>query len=193
LAGSSFNNIPVVNNEELHQTVRVKVNQSAELAQFIAPSSMMNVNGTPYLGEAAYGGLGLAGQTTDQMQNTELLVLVTPRLVALSPRKDSHVIYAGRGSLEGAGAMGFTQQERRNGMQLTPPDQSQLQQQQQQPAEQQQPPPEQQQNPQQPAGQQNGQPPQPPIQGAFPQPPNPTQANPPVTNPPGQVSPPEQQ
>jgi type II secretory pathway component GspD/PulD (secretin) len=184
LAGTSFNNIPVVNNEELHQTVRVKVNQSAELAQFIAPSSMTNVNGTPYLGEVAHGGLDLAAQTTDQLQNTELLVLVTPRLVALSPRKDSHVIYAGRGSLEGAGAMGFTQQERRGGMQLQPPDQTQ-QQQQPPPTDQQQQTPPQQQPPQQPA--------QAPIQGAVPQPPDPTQANPPVTNPPGQVSPPNQQ
>jgi type II secretory pathway component GspD/PulD (secretin) len=191
LAGTSYNNIPVVNNEELHQTVRVKVNQSAELAQFIAPSSMMNTNGTPYLGEVAHGGLDLAAQTTDQVQNTELLVLVTPRLVALSPRRDNHVIYAGRGSLEGAGAMGFTQQERRSGMQLTPPDQSQQQPPpaDQQPQQQQPPADQPQQNPQQPAPN----PAQPPIQGAVPQPPDPTQANPPVTNPPGQVSPPNQQ
>jgi type II secretory pathway component GspD/PulD (secretin) len=190
LAGSSFNNIPVVNNEELHQTARVKMNQTAELAQFIAPTSMINVNGTPYLGEVAHGGLDMAAQTTNQVQNTELLVLVTPRLVALSPRKDNHVIYAGHGSLQGAGAFGFTQQERRGGMQLPPPDQSQQQQQPQQqpPAEQTQPPPDQQQQPQQ-----QQPPPQPPIQGANPQPPNPSQANPPATNPPGQTSQPEPQ
>ncbi|MGD0304604.1 MAG: FG-GAP-like repeat-containing protein [Candidatus Acidiferrales bacterium] len=195
LAGSSFNNIPVVNNEELHQTVRVKMNQSAELAQFIAPTSMMNVNGTPYLGEVAHGGLDLAAQTTDQVQNTELLVLVTPRLVALSPRRDHHVIYAGHGSLEGAGAFGFTQQERRGGLNLPAPDQSQLQQQQQQ-QQQPQPQPEQQQQPDQQQQQQQQPPPQPaqpPIQGAVPQPPNPSQANPPATNPPGQTSQPEPQ
>jgi type II secretory pathway component GspD/PulD (secretin) len=183
LAGSSFNNIPVVNNEELHQTVRVKMNQPAEMAQFIAPTSMINVNGTPYLGEVAHGGLDLAAQTTNQVQNTELLVLVTPRLVALSPRKDHHVIYAGHGSLEGAGAFGFTQQERHQGMQLPAPDQSQQQPQQQQPPPQSQQPEQQQQQP----------PPQPPIQGANPQPPNPSQANPPVTNPPGQTAQPEPQ
>jgi hypothetical protein len=168
LAGSSFNNIPVVNNEELHQTVRVRMNQTAELAQFIAPQKSTNVNGTPFLGEVAHGGLDLAAQTSQQDQNTELLLLVTPRLVALSSHKD-HVIYAGRGSLEGAGSFGFTQQERRNAPQLPVPDQ---------PAPQQQPPPDQQL-------------PQPPIQGAVPQPPNPTQPNPPVTNPPGQTAEPQ--
>ena len=120
LAGSSFNNIPVVNNEELHQTVRVKLNQSAELAQFIAPQTSTNLNGTPFLGEVAHGGLDLAAQTAEQNQNTELLILVTPRIVALNRRKD-HVIYAGRGSLEGAGSFGFTQQERRGGLQLPCP------------------------------------------------------------------------
>jgi type II secretory pathway component GspD/PulD (secretin) len=176
LAGSSFNNIPVVNNEELHQTVRVKLNQSAELAQFIAPQTSTNLNGTPYLGEVAHGGLDLAAQTTEQNQNTELLILVTPRIVALNHKKD-HVIYAGRGSLEGAGSFGFTQQERRGGLQLPVPEQPPQQQPQPQPQEQQQPP----------------QPAEAPIQGAVPQPPNPTQANPPVTNPPGQTSEPQPQ
>ena len=187
LAGASYNNIPVVNNEELHQTVRVKLNQSAELAQFIAPTSMLNVNGTPYLGEVAHGGLDLAGQTTNQVQNTELLVLVTPRLVALSPRKDNHVIYAGHGSLEGAGAFGFTQQERRGGMNLPAPDQSELLRQQQQLQQ------EQQQREQEEQERRQQQQAQPPIQGAVPQPPNPSQANPPATNPPGQTSQPEPQ
>ncbi|MGC1382766.1 MAG: FG-GAP-like repeat-containing protein [Candidatus Acidiferrales bacterium] len=180
LAGSSFNNIPVVNNEELHQTVRVKLNQSAELAQFIAPQTSTNLNGTPYLGEVAHGGLDLAAQTAQQNQNTELLILVTPRIVALSHKKD-HVIYAGRGSLEGAGAFGFTQQERRGGLQLPAPEQ---------PPPQPQPQPREQQTlPERPPVQ----PAEAPIQGAVPQPPNATQSNPPATNPPGQTSEPQPQ
>ncbi len=178
LAGSSFNNIPVVNNEELHQTVRVKLNQSAELAQFIAPQTSTNLNGTPFLGEVAHGGLDLAAQTAEQNQNTELLILVTPRIVALNRRKD-HVIYAGRGSLEGAGSFGFTQQERRGGLQLPVPEQPP----QPQPRPQEQQQPALQEPPSQPA--------EAPIQGAVPQPPNPTQANPPVTNPPGQTAEPQ--
>ena len=35
-----------------------------------------------------------------QQQATEVLILVTPRMVRLAPHKD-HVIYAGQGSLEG--------------------------------------------------------------------------------------------
>ena len=174
LAGQSFNNIPVVNNEELHQTVRVKMNEAAEIAQYITPQSTTAINGTPYLGEVAHASLGLAGQTTESSQRTELLILVTPRLVALNPRKD-HVIYAGRGSLEGAGSFGFTQQERRGGLNLPAPTQPQ------------QPPPDQQQPPPTDAPTQQ----QPPVQGAVPQPPNPTQQNPPVTNPPGQTAQPQ--
>jgi hypothetical protein len=173
LAGQSFNNIPVVNNEELHQTVRVKMNEAAEIAQYITPQSTMNVNGTPYLGEIAHSSGGLAGQSTETTSKTELLILVTPRLVAFNPRKD-HVIYAGRGSLEGAGSFGFTQQERRGGLNLPAPTQPQ-----QPPPDQQQPPPS-----DQPAQ-------QPPVQGAVPQPPNPNQQNPPVTNPPGQTAQPQ--
>jgi hypothetical protein len=48
------------------------------------------------------------------------MILVTPRLVALNARKD-HVIYAGRGALEGAGSFGFTQQERRSAPEIPAP------------------------------------------------------------------------
>jgi type II secretory pathway component GspD/PulD (secretin) len=120
LAGSSLNNIPVVNNEELHQTVRVNIGQTARIAEYIAPQRNTNLNGTPGLASLPYNGFGLGGLTTANNTDTELLILVTPRLVALNPRKD-HVIYAGRGALEGAGSFGFTQQERRNAPEVPAP------------------------------------------------------------------------
>jgi len=64
------------------------------------------INGTP--GVAELPGVGyLAGSQSDQDTDQELLILVTPRLVRQSPRKD-HVIYAGEGSLDQGGAVGTT-------------------------------------------------------------------------------------
>jgi type II secretory pathway component GspD/PulD (secretin) len=110
LTGTILNNIPVVSNEVVHQTVRVKTDQTAALAGFRSPQYMRGLNGTPATG--GLSGIGLLGTTEDvQNQDTEVLILVTPRMVALAPRKD-HLIYAGRGALEGPGAQGPTRQER---------------------------------------------------------------------------------
>ena len=163
LAGSSLNNIPVVNNEELHQTVRVNINQTARLAGYISPQRSTNLNGTPGVANLPYNGFGFGGITSVQNQDIELLILVTPRIVALNPRTN-HVIYAGRGALEGAGSFGFTQQERRNAPQLQAPPQE---------APQPQAPP-----PQQPQREE-------PLPSPGAQPANP----PPVTNPPGSTGP----
>jgi hypothetical protein len=116
LAGNSLNNIPVVNNQEIHQTVRVRTDQTAALAGYLAPQRTTSLNGSPGLGDLPLNGI-IGGTTTTQYSNTELLILVTPRLVALAPRKD-HVIYAGRGQLGGATSLGPTIQERRGGFQL---------------------------------------------------------------------------
>jgi type II secretory pathway component GspD/PulD (secretin) len=110
LTGTILNNIPVVSNEEIHQTVRVKTDQTAALAGFRSPQYTRGLNGTPGLGEVPGAGL-LAAAEDVQKQDTEVLILVTPRMVALAPRKD-HLIYAGRGAPEGPGAQGPTRQER---------------------------------------------------------------------------------
>jgi type II secretory pathway component GspD/PulD (secretin) len=110
LTGTILNNIPVVANEEIHQTVRIKTDQTAALAGFRSPQYMRGLNGTPAFGGLT--GVGLLGSAEDvQKQDTEVLILVTPRMVALAPRKD-HLIYAGRGALEGVGSQGPTRQER---------------------------------------------------------------------------------
>jgi type II secretory pathway component GspD/PulD (secretin) len=110
LTGTILNNIPVVSNEEIHQTVRVKMDQTAALAGFRSPQDTRGLNGTPGLGEIpAAGSLAAAEDLT--RQDTEVLILMTPRMVALAPRKD-HLIYAGRGALEGPGALGPTRQDR---------------------------------------------------------------------------------
>ena len=158
LTGSILNNIPVVANEEIHQTVRVKTDQTAALAGFRSPQYTRGLNGTPAFGGAT--GAGLLGAAEDvQQQDTEVLILVTPRMVALAPRKD-HLIYAGRGAPEGPGSAGPTHQERQERAPGVPQPQPQTQ-----PAPA--PAPEPGSQTQQPA---------PPEQGAQPQPPPPQPA-----------------
>jgi type II secretory pathway component GspD/PulD (secretin) len=160
LTGTILNNIPVVANEEVHQTVRLKTDQTAALAGFRSPQYTRGLNGTPALGGLT--GAGLLGAAEDvQKQDTEVLILVTPRMVALAPRKD-HLIYAGRGAPEGPGAEGPTRQERQERPAGAPPQVApQTQPQPQPPAEPgsqpQQPPPQSQPQPQ-PAPQQQPEP-----------------------------------
>jgi type II secretory pathway component GspD/PulD (secretin) len=116
LAGNSLNNIPVVNNQEIHQTVRVRTDQTAALAGYLAPQRITSLNGSPGLGDLPLNGV-IGGTTNSQYSDTELLILVTPRLVEMAPRKD-RLIYAGRGQLGGPSSLGPSIQERRGGFQL---------------------------------------------------------------------------
>jgi general secretion pathway protein D len=101
LSGTSFNTIPVISNDTVTQTVRVKENETAVLAGVLQHQTSAALNGTP--GIAAIPEIGLfAGDQTKQNQDQELLILVTPRMVRLAPRTD-HTIYAGQGELEGPG------------------------------------------------------------------------------------------
>ncbi|MFZ0980125.1 MAG: FG-GAP-like repeat-containing protein [Candidatus Acidiferrales bacterium] len=105
LTGTAFNAIPVISNETVEQTLRLKQNETAMLAGFLQSDLTSAIAGTP--GIAELPGVGyLAGNNQAQNQTSELLILVTPRLVRLAPHKD-RVIYAGQGSLAGeAGAGG---------------------------------------------------------------------------------------
>jgi len=102
LTSQSFNSIPVIQREAAEQTVRVKENETAVLAGFLSSQLSSAIAGTP--GIAGQPGIGwLAQNQTTQDQSSELLILVTPRLVRSAPRRD-HSIYAGQGALEGGGA-----------------------------------------------------------------------------------------
>jgi type II secretory pathway component HofQ len=114
LAGNSLNNIPVVNNQEIHQSVRVHADESALLAGYLAPQSTTTLNGTPGIANLPLSGI-VGGTTSNQFSNTEVLILVTPRIVDSATRNKEHLIYAGRGQLGGPGALGPTIQERRGG------------------------------------------------------------------------------
>jgi Flp pilus assembly secretin CpaC len=102
LTGQSFNAIPVISNESTDQTIRVKENETAALAGFIQSQVTNAMVGNPGISDVP--GIGLLDQNNNaQQQSSELLILVTPRIVRFAPRTD-HAIYAGQGSLDTAGS-----------------------------------------------------------------------------------------
>lgn len=134
LAGQSFNSIPVIDNNVLDQTVRLKENETTVLAGIMQPSITRALNGTP--GIADVPGLGvLAGNSNVQEQDSQLLILITPRMVSLAPRKDQ-AIYAGHGAPPAAT---YTPGRPERGIALPAPPQQPPPQQQQQPPVQQPP------------------------------------------------------
>src|ERR1700677_3983177 len=161
LAGTMLNNIPVVDNQEIHQNVRMRIDEPTVVAGYISPQTTTSENGEPGLNEIPVVG----ASTTIQTEYTQLIIMITPRLVEFSPHKE-HVIYARRGQIQGFGSAGPTIQERRG---FAPQPQAQPQPQPEQPPPQPAPAPEPTQQAPQPA------PPQP-----QPQPDN----NPPPVNPP---------
>jgi type II secretory pathway component GspD/PulD (secretin) len=106
LTGTSFNSIPVISNETVEQTLRLKQNETALLAGFFESDLTNAIAGTPGVAEIPGAGL-IASNQSAQTQDNELLILVTPRLVRLAPHKD-RVIYAGQGSEEGQAGAGGT-------------------------------------------------------------------------------------
>jgi hypothetical protein len=101
ISSQSFNAIPVINNEEVQQKVRLKQDETAVVAGFRSTQLSSAITGNPGLAQIPAVGL-LDQNASNQNEDTQLLILVTPRLVRLAPRKD-HSIYAGPGSLEGPG------------------------------------------------------------------------------------------
>jgi hypothetical protein len=95
LAGESINNIPVLSNRTIEQTVRLKENQSSIIIGLMQASEMGSIGGWPGLAQAGRVG-ALAGEQTTQNGNTDLLILITPREIHMAPRSQ-HSFYAGAG------------------------------------------------------------------------------------------------
>jgi len=112
VTSTSYNGIPVISNQSVEQTVRVRSDQPSLLAGIREPQTMTGVNGTPAL--AAIPGAGaLFSNQTLQNQDTELLILITPHIISQTPRPN-HLIYAGRGESEGSSGIyqrGFARSE----------------------------------------------------------------------------------
>jgi hypothetical protein len=106
ITAQSFNDIPVISDDAVEQTVRLRENETSVLAGIFQPQVTTSLSGTP--GIAAIPGIGgLEGNGSTQSEDSELLILLTPRMMLLSPRRDRE-IYAGQGAPEGfGGAVGL--------------------------------------------------------------------------------------
>jgi len=125
LGTQSFNGIPVIANQSVTQTVRLRQNETTAIAGILQPQRTTNLSGLP--GVTGLPIVGLLGSTAMiQNQDTELVILITPRTVELAAHKD-HVVYAGHHALEGAGSSGLTRPEREGGVGQPPVPQPQPQ------------------------------------------------------------------
>ena len=101
LSGTSINGIPVITNRTLTQTVRVKDDETTIIGGLLDNEETRSLTGLP--GFANIPGLGYAfGSRNNSKQDTEFLILVTPRRLR-DPQRKGAVIYAGRGDLSATG------------------------------------------------------------------------------------------
>jgi len=104
LSGSNFNGIPVISNESVTQTVRLKEGETSIIAGLLDQEQSRALTGIPGLANIPYAGY-LFGSHNDSDTNTELLIIITPRKVS-SPTRESRDIYAGQGDVSGRGSIG---------------------------------------------------------------------------------------
>lgn len=104
LAGNSINGIPVISSRTITQTVRLKEDETSLLTGLLNQQETKIITGLP--GLATLPGIGYAfGARSNTFQDSELLILVTPRRVR-QPVRESKTIYAGRGEITGGGGRG---------------------------------------------------------------------------------------
>jgi len=105
LSGSNANGIPIISNETMKQTVRLKEGETSIISGLVDRELTKTITGIP--GIAKLPGAGyLFGQRTNNLTDDELLILVTPRQMSF-PTRQSLSIYAGRGEPTGrAGSLG---------------------------------------------------------------------------------------
>ncbi len=106
LAGSSVNGIPVISNRTLTQTVRVKLDETTLIGGLTDTEETRSITGLPGFAEIPVAGYLFAGRQ-NSLQDTELLILVTPRRLRLADHL-TRTIFVGRGDPGpgGRGAVG---------------------------------------------------------------------------------------
>jgi hypothetical protein len=103
LAGSAVNQIPIISNRSITQTVRLKENETSMVSGLLNLQETKSISGIP--GLAKLPGVGYAfGAHNDMYTNDELLILITPRRVRSAVR-EALSVYAGRGDLAGGRAV----------------------------------------------------------------------------------------
>ena len=104
LEGSSVNGIPIISNRTLAQTVRVKQDETTLIGGLTDVEQTRSITGLPGFADIPAAGYAFGGRT-NSFQDTELLILVTPRKLRLADHL-THPIFAGRGEPGGRGAVG---------------------------------------------------------------------------------------
>jgi tetratricopeptide (TPR) repeat protein len=104
LAGSSVNGIPVLSNRTLTQTVRVKEDEPTLIGGLTDTEETHSITGLPGFAEIPVAGY-FFGDRKNSLQDTELLIVVTPRKVRLADHL-TRAIFAGRGDPGGRGSAG---------------------------------------------------------------------------------------
>jgi type II secretory pathway component GspD/PulD (secretin) len=96
LSGTSLNGIPIISNQTLSQTVRLKEDEPAILGGLAEMERTRSISGLPGLAEIA-GGAGHAfGGRSSLDQDQDLLIVVTPHRFRFAERI-SRRTFVGRG------------------------------------------------------------------------------------------------
>jgi type II secretory pathway component GspD/PulD (secretin) len=104
LSGSSNDGIPIISNESVTQTVRLKEGETSIVSGLVDSQLTKSLTGIPGLAKLPYTGY-LFGSHSDNSTDNELLILITPRKVRF-PFHEAHDIYAGRGDVSGRSSVG---------------------------------------------------------------------------------------
>ena len=102
LSGSSVNGIPIISNRTLSQTVRVKQDEPTVIGGLTDAQETRSITGLPGFANLPLAGYVFGGRKNSN-QDTELLILVTPRKLRLADHL-TRTIFAGRGDATGRGA-----------------------------------------------------------------------------------------
>jgi type II secretory pathway component GspD/PulD (secretin) len=104
LSGSNNNGIPIISNEQMSQTIRLREGETSIVSGLMDHESTSVVTGLPGLARIPFAGY-LFGNRNVSFTDNELLILITPRQLRIRDR-DSQSIYAGRGDVSGRGSVG---------------------------------------------------------------------------------------
>ena len=105
LSGTNVNGIPILSNRTLSQTVRVKENEPTLISGMTDNEETRSIAGLPGFAEIPGVRYGFSSKSQSR-QDTELLIVVTPRRLRLADHL-TRTIYAGRGDIGHSAAPGF--------------------------------------------------------------------------------------
>jgi hypothetical protein len=104
LSGANVNGIPIISNRTLTQSVRVKQDEPTLIGGLTDAEETRSIAGLPGFAELPIAGYVFGGRK-NSVQDTELLILVTPRKLRLADHL-TRTIFAGRGDTGSRGAVG---------------------------------------------------------------------------------------